>query len=574
MDVPGAAPLLLPSSSDKLAYPLDDVFGRSYSETASARTSTHGSDGIFDHRPLRSPINGSESEYEDEDDLISEMPMESAVPSCYGGEEREDEFTQYQPSRTNRSPFRNPSSVRGMQLDTTPPHLRSSTRESLNKHYSRLSMGSRNSTPRSVRSHRSGSPTKTKITPVVKKETPLVLLHVTVLPISCPYSQRVLEDVAPQHLIQNWKLLREKVPDTVLERGILIPHPREEYEMLEERLLESLELAVPKILKCGHYHCSTVEDHESEPVVQTLSDEPVDDDNDSDADSDICVDCTRRVRDGTKGSAGKGKRRWNICIYAANGLMRAGAWAAAWKEMERVDVEISPWMEDGLRQELDLRRVQEKEEDARLIAEKREKDAMGNTQHSSTGSDEQRLREIYGDNFDPLYTERNFTPGDIVEAYEHGPAHLSEQDYFNQSNPTEYNQRTQSPSPTAAIQSTIKISKRRSTLQQQQHKDISTSKLLLNYIKLLLQDQRNIALAILSIVVLWLALQPSQIASTTPSQILQSTASSLAKSTTDVLGTSSIPTPSTIPESVLSAGDSLLGTLVDKVAAAVPTPNH
>ena len=554
MDIPGATTLLLPSSSDKLPHSSDDVFGRSYSETASARSSTHGSDGIFDHRPLRSPINGSESEYEDEDDLISEMPMESTAPSCYGGEEREDEghdFARYPSSRTNRSPFRNPSSVRGMQLDTTPPHLRSSpARESLNKHHSRLSMGSRNSTPRSVRSYRSGSPTKTKPAPVVKKETPLILLHVTILPISCPYSQSVLEDVAPPHLLQNWKLLQEKVPDTVLERGILIPHPREEYEMLEERLLESLELAVPKILKCGHYHCDTTEDHESESVTQTLSDEPLDtDDTDSDADSDICLDCTRRIRDGTKGSAGKGKRRWNICIYAANGLMRAGAWAAAWKEMERVDIEISPWIEDSLRQELNLRKAQEEEDHARTVAEEQEKPAIS----SSTGLDEQRLREIYGDNLPTLHTERNFTPGDIVEAYEHSPPRFLEEDYIP----------PQHTSPIA--QPTIQISKRR-----QQHQDISTSKLLLTYIKLLLRDTRNIALALLSVVVVWLALRPSQTAlTTTPSQILRSTA--LLANATEVLGESASTAASAISESVLSAGDGLLGSVIDKVAPAIPT---
>ena len=41
---------------------------------------------------------------------------------------------------------------------------------------------------------------------------------------------------------------------TILERGALIPQPRENYKLLEERLLKSLELKVPRILKYGHFY--------------------------------------------------------------------------------------------------------------------------------------------------------------------------------------------------------------------------------------------------------------------------------------------------------------------------------
>ena len=502
---------------------VDDTFSdHSQSNNASARNSTHGSDGIFDKYPLRSPITGSESEYEDEDDIISQMPADSNAPSCYEEEIQEEDdahsFTQRTPSR--KSPFRNPSSVRGMQLDTTPPHLRSPTLDSISKHHGRLSTGSRNSTPRSVQSYRSRSPTKIKV--VAKKENPLVLLHVTILPISCSYSQALLQEVAPPHILANWKLLREKVPDTVLERGILIPHPREEFELLEERLLESLELAVPKILKCGHYHRETATNEECNPEQQRrtsqISLDP--EDNESDTDSDICTDCTRHIRDGTHGSNGTGTRRWNIHIYAANGLMRSGAWTAAWKEMERVDVEISPWLDDDLRRTLDLRRAQDEEGEIALqIAADEEQHQHQHQQqqqhllhHYQAGMDESRRREIYGDTIHTLppniRTERNFTPGEIVEAYEHSPVRDNDNDneyhHHNQQFPQNH-----PPNHTSAI----KLPKRQSPSSNPspRTRDIPITQLLTNYTKLLIRDPRNIALSILSVLVLFLALRTASV---------------------------------------------------------------
>ena len=59
---------------------------------------------------------------------------------------------------------------------------------------------------------------------------------------------------------------------------------------------------------------------------------------------------------------GSGSRRFDIKIYAANGLMRAGAWGAAWREMERVDVEIDVWMPKTVRRELDQEMEREEEE--------------------------------------------------------------------------------------------------------------------------------------------------------------------------------------------------------------------
>jgi hypothetical protein len=499
---PNTAPILLPSSPNSEFFPdapiqsIEDDFSDSV-PSGSGRNSRGGSDGIFDRHQLRSPMAGSESEYEDEDDLISEMPFDSQAPSCIapedfvGSQQRQIDYIPYTPPKS-RSPFRNPSSVRGMQLETTPPHLRSpGISPHKHTHVPRLSNGSRNSTPRSTRSYhsgiRTGSPTKSKT--IVKKENPLVLLHVTILPIFCPYSTTTLEGVAPDYVLQNWNLLKEKVSDTVLERGILIPHPQEEYELLEERLLESLELATPRILKCGHYHndmneaesCS-LHDHENDENEEIY---------DEIADSDICDDCGRRVRDGTKGATGTGTRRWDIKIYASNGLMRAGAWAAAWREMERVDIEICPWMEDSLRRELDLRKIQEEEEAKAAVF------ARAQSPPSPSTMDEARRREIYGEETSPT-----------AEEVEKAQAYID--NYAN-----EYNNSVPQPQAVPEMQEEKphvqpSFHHYQQTPQQHNHHahrsvEVPISELLSNYVQLLLQDRKNIALAALSIIVVFLA---------------------------------------------------------------------
>jgi len=340
-----------------------DMLDDEASLSGSGHHSISPDEAVFDH-PSRgsSPRTSSGSE----DDI-------SVLESHYEPEHRKP--SPFTPLKT-RPAFRNPSSVRAMQMETTPPHLASPP----SQHRQKLYTPSRQCTPRSTHSHRSAmsSPSKRSPTKKMKKEYPLVLLHVTLLPIHLAYSQELMESVLPPPILENWKILQEKATDTVLERGVLIPHPKEDYDLLEERLLESLELRIPRILKCGHFHLSP----EEEADIAADSDN---DDLDPDAnDLDICLDCGRRVRDGKYGSAGTGSKRWDIKLFAANGLMRAGAWSAAWREMERVDVEILPWMEEDMKRELELR----KEEEERAKMEARE-DGVG-------GLDDERLREIYG----------------------------------------------------------------------------------------------------------------------------------------------------------------------------------
>ncbi len=96
-----------------------------------------------------------------------------------------------------------------------------------------------------------------------------MLLHVTLLPPRWTWGGAVnyldsatkgLDACQPSEemktLRDSWRQLQDRVDDTVLERGILLPHPQNDYEVLEERLLEGLDLPVKRrarILECGHY---------------------------------------------------------------------------------------------------------------------------------------------------------------------------------------------------------------------------------------------------------------------------------------------------------------------------------
>jgi hypothetical protein len=185
------------------------------------------------------------------------------------------------------------------------------------------------------------------------KRFPLILLHITALPLSISWTHQAMRDTLPQHIMDNLQLLKSKLSPTVLKRGILIPHPRDDYELLEEKLLEALDLQEPRISKCGHYRNR----HSTDSDLTTASsgaDSGVGSSVEDGEDEEHCSTCHHHLL-----AAGSGKQKWVIKVYAANGLMRASAWQAAWSEMERVDVEIMPWIKDELRIKLDEANTQE-----------------------------------------------------------------------------------------------------------------------------------------------------------------------------------------------------------------------
>jgi hypothetical protein len=322
--------------------------------------------------------------------IISALPSELSIaskpaPSFPIGEKTTP--------RKERAAFRNPSSVRALQMSSPPPFAAYESPQNRLKGTYKMatpSRSGRSETPVSMsgsqREGRRGSvglvPPSPRPVPAPQQHLPLVLLHVTILPMQLPYTHDFMIRAMPQWLVDNYKLLEEKLQDIILmRRGLLVPHPREEYDLLEERILESLELKTPRLLKCGHFVPVESDDEDSsdsEAESEAESHSPIDDGAGrrsrmsetttlieegsvfNEDDKSVCMDCHRHIKKPGKG-VGAGTKRWDIKLYAANGLMRAGAWSAAWREMERCDVEISPWIPEDVRKALEKRIEDEQE---------------------------------------------------------------------------------------------------------------------------------------------------------------------------------------------------------------------
>ena len=140
--------------------------------------------------------------------------------------------------------------------------------------------------------------------------------------------------VLPPELKHQFGVLRAATSGLISQRGILIAHPREEFELLEEGVLEALDLLPERIGYDGQYRPRT-------PNTVMEGDE----DEEEDTEVKTCNTCLR-VHIGNTGG-------WLTRTYAANGLMRAGAWSACWSEMERVDVEVRPCIPEHVCRQLD-----------------------------------------------------------------------------------------------------------------------------------------------------------------------------------------------------------------------------
>ncbi|KAI9668562.1 MAG: hypothetical protein M1831_001001 [Alyxoria varia] len=308
--------------------------------------------------PGRSPLSFSRAQEHNNNNHTNDSRHGSSVTrhshknshsSRFGGEmlmpaptpPNQNSFLYQDISRTTsgRPVFRNPSSVRAMQLSSPPP-------------FSPSPLSNRNMTHHTLSRNGSATPshsTPRRQHPYPKKEYPLVLLHCTVSPLAFPFSypQHAIDKACPDRTRAATALFNEKLTDTVLERGILIPHPGEDYELLEERVLECLELCKPRVGACGHFRsASNPKDGKAQEAEH----------NDEEADKlkenekPRCGDCDRHINPSMLREQQQALLRlWDIRVYAANGLMRSGAWSAAWKEMEKVDVEVGVWLPSDLR---------------------------------------------------------------------------------------------------------------------------------------------------------------------------------------------------------------------------------
>ena len=341
---------------------------------------------------------------------------------------------------------------------------------------------------------------------------PLVLLHVTVLPSpGLPYSMESLQEHAPSYVMHNWYMLQEKLTETVLSRGVLIPHPGEEFDLLEESLLETLGLCSPRISSCGHFHSygdshdsgsdsgndsgvSGVGDDAKQLIAlttkphrwSTLSDM-----------EDTCQDCMQPIRMPGKG-IGSGNARWDIKVYASNGLLSSGAWFAAHKEMERVDVEIEPWIPEDVRRALDVA-MEKEQEQSRKEHEELEKlrfdlevmQRLRADADEERAKAEKRLAEMEVDLEQARQAATPVLPALTApfpiedELVVPKKRHVS--DTPQKRTPTPF-----PPPPASTREGTT---------------EIPLSTLLRNYLILLAQDRRNIVVGLLSVLVIFLSLR-------------------------------------------------------------------
>lgn len=401
--------------------------------------------------------------------------------SCYHAgdyhvSKKKDEYTRPAANIRGRDiPFRKPSSVRAMQMHSedededeeyfTPSRYRGPM------HTPRNSETLIGSPPlkRSPYYSPNGSPHKQKI----KKEYPLVLLHCNVLPptlllppgVGVP-SPRILKEVLPPRYWRRWKLLEEKIGSSLLrDRGVLISHPQEMYDLLEERLLESLELLQPR-LRHGHF------------LGRGGHDSGSDDDDDGCQESDTdgaegeeCPDCGARVVEHDNGG-----RKWEIKVYAANGLMRAGAWAAAWREMEKVDVEVGLWLPSSVRRELERRTLEE--------------ETVGYDQ-ALRASEEEKRRGVYGEQPPPPPSPHPPSQ-EQIDGLDDAPRLKPPGNSATPNHPAPGRQEHRISVPPSYVRRTAD--------------EIELQTLLINYIRVLASDRRNVAIACLSVLVVFLAI--------------------------------------------------------------------
>ncbi|KAI0970736.1 hypothetical protein F4678DRAFT_434522 [Xylaria arbuscula] len=443
---------------------------------------------------------------------ISQYDKEEFIPTARG---------------TPRPPFRTPSDVRAMQMSSPTASVMGSPRSS-KKHFPTVSRLGTPSGSAQYSPKRKSTPPRFK----TRLEAPLVLLHVTLLPLRWMWGDLVnnldpdeMSDQA-KTLRNSWRILQDRVGDTVIERGILLGHPQNDYEVLEERLLEALDLPVrrrARILECGHYlgpsnETTIAEDEESEddygkPQPQFSSKRH------------WCATCKSEIRYDPLGR----DKIFRVKVYASNGLMRAGAWEACWKEMERVDVELEPIVEPAVQDEI-VRLAAAQQE--REIAQQEEAEIA---KEVAMEYEEQRLSEELRKAQEQLRPSPSPSPSPEPEpeavpeaAHEtrqesRSPRrrHRDEERFretYGQSPRPESHAREPSPHPDPYAHSPPPRSPERppvgeqgQTKQRENHRagyqSASLPELLLRSVRVLMQDRKNVIIFTLSLFVLLLSLR-------------------------------------------------------------------
>lgn len=459
-----------------------------------------------------------DTEQEDTHNTMSRTP--SCSSNAYSVLPEALSLTTYTPSKVlNRPPFRTPSSVRAIQMSSPTPSIFSGSPTSRK----RVSV-SRLGTPTNIEPS-TKTPTKFK----AKKENPLVLLHVTVLPLQWQHAEII--ETAPTELLskdllavrESWMLLREKLGDTVLERGVLLPHPQDSYETLEERLCAVLELPMrprAKILACGHYVGPSTSFSDSEPSSSDCSDsDDLGSAQESSKRSLWCDVCCRGVRFGKHDAlAGQRKKSFKVKVFASNGLMGAGAWGACWREMERVDVEIQPLVDVAFGKEIaeliDATMAHVAPDEV-VLAEEAHHDVQENLQYDV----QENLHHDFQENFhhdvqESLHHDAQEAFPPAITATPEEVRHIDLNDEFRRREMGDkrlreiYGDETHHETEQPPQPRHDRNTSRRPTTRN--HQDDSFLSLLVAAAKVLVQDKKNVLIFLLSLVVVLLAVNPGK----------------------------------------------------------------
>ncbi|KAJ8109950.1 hypothetical protein ONZ43_g6001 [Nemania bipapillata] len=425
---------------------------------------------------------------------ISQYDKEEFIPTARG---------------TPRPPFRTPSDVRAMQMSSPAGSVVGSPRSS-RKHFP---TGSRLGTPSASAQY---SPKRRSTPPRFKSrlEAPLVLLHVTLLPLRWVWGDLV-NNMDPDEMSEqaktlrnSWRILQDRVGDTVIERGILLGHPQNDYEVLEERLLEALDLPVhrrARILECGHYlgpsnEATLTEGEESEDDYSQNR-------RQSASKRHWCATCKSEIRYDALGEV----KVFRVKVYASNGLMRAGAWEACWKEMERVDVELEPIVEPAVQDEIvRLAAVQQERE----VAQQEEANIAKEVemQFEEQRQAEERLKQQTRSESQPSPESKAVPEAAREPRHESRPSRRRQRDEerlretYGQASPESHTRVPSAHRHRPSSQSSDEVNKGKES-RRREYQSASFSELLLQSARVLMQDRKNVIIATLSLFVLILSLR-------------------------------------------------------------------
>ncbi|KAI9902100.1 hypothetical protein N3K66_003917 [Trichothecium roseum] len=479
-------------------------------------SSNHDEDDVFSNHSPRSSVGSlSDPDPRKMADNVTQRSHSTRVSgasgiSTYDYEEDDEDFV---PTTRNtpRPPFRSPSSVKAMQMSSPPGSVSGSSRSGRR---TAMPTVSRVSSPSLSAQY---SPKKTP--PRFKRNTPpLVLLHVTLLPLRWPWGE-VLENIrvgdlteGGKNLRDSWRQLQDRLGDTVCERGILLPHPQNDFEVLEERLLEALELPLKRrarILECGHYLGPSNEvSGETDSEADYSEDEQQSHAERATESRHWCGTCRSEIK---FDSLGVGKI-FRVKVYASNGLMRAGAWEACWKDMERVDVELEPIVDPEIQKEID-HHAAEQERALELHQEALEEQALADEL-----AEKLQEEEMYKDESteEASFTEQDRTGADTPSSPSPGikvDSPADEQSEHEKRSSRESGERHRSPSAQPPHSPPHQDQKHRPDFESrdqadaQSHKNDSLPALALQAIRVAVTDMKNVALALMSILVVLLALK-------------------------------------------------------------------